>query len=262
MEPAHQLDLLAVFRQMGLHGQIALAREAAEEREQRLRTGGHKARREHGPHAREAAARVEPAQRLAHGFLRRLLQTVDAVLVHVHLAGIAGDARALERVHQQERRLRVQRGEDAHARGAVFDERLRKVCKDLARKTGVGKARLGGEGVALEPGQQRRVHAKPQHGVLRRMQVHVRKRLEDQPVAEMLHRRVRKPGRARGGYARDHAVAQGDVAVFHDVQRAGRRRGDDVPFDELQQAAAPLSVDLAKKKRPGGSRAAASPERS
>ena len=151
MQRTHQLDLACVLGKMRLHRQIALVRKPAEPCHQLVRTRRRKARRQHRTDAGKPVAGVEPAQCFALALLRRFAVVIGAAAVHIDLADIARNASALEFLHKNQRRVRVQRREHAHARRAVADEPFRKAAVVHARIVGIGKAGFGAERVGVEP---------------------------------------------------------------------------------------------------------------
>lgn len=194
---------------------------------------GREAGRDNGLDVLKMAA-VQPAQRLADGFLRRLLQLAgQTVPVHVHLAHIAGDTGALQLVHEHQRGVGVQRGKHAHAGGAVGDQIGGQTAVDPPGVVRVGKPRLGGECVGIQPVQQRQIHAHAQHGILGRVKMHVRKGLHDEPVAEVPHLGVCQLLRQLSVQAGDHTVLQHKAAVLQNVQPPHLRRMDDVAAQNL-----------------------------
>ena len=104
----------------------------------------------------------------------------------------------------------------------------------------IGKAGLGGEGVGIQPVQQRQVHAHTQHGVLGRVEVHVGKGLHDELVAEIPQRCVGVAVRQRLVDPGDDAVLQHQKAVFRDVHPTQRRSVNDVALQDLCHGTIPL----------------------
>ncbi|MPM54799.1 hypothetical protein SDC9_101579 [bioreactor metagenome] len=174
----HQLNLALVFAQMGLHEDAALRRNFAEPAHQLIGAARRKARGQDWADAGKLYAFVQPAQGFAFALLRQLL-TFAACAIHVHFADKAAHARFFQLFHQDQRRVRVRGRIDANPRGAVFDKLRGKAGIHLAREAAVRKARFGFEGIGLEPVHQRQIHAHAEHRILRRVQMHVRKTLQD-----------------------------------------------------------------------------------
>ncbi|MPM49386.1 hypothetical protein SDC9_96115 [bioreactor metagenome] len=105
---------------------------------------------------------------------------------------------------------------DANARSSIIYEFRRKppVCR--ARKLRVRKPRLRFKGVCLEPIHQRQIHAHAEHGILRRMQMHVRKALQNQPAAIVRKLRAGKFSGRFGKHAGNNTVYNGDVTILRD----------------------------------------------
>ncbi|CAN4037230.1 hypothetical protein KMBAHK_KMBAHK_11545, partial [Dysosmobacter welbionis] len=102
----------------------------------------------------------QPAERLTPGLLCGLLQQAGgSVPVHVHLAHVAGDAGLLQFLHQDQRGVRVERGEHAHPRGAVCNKLPGQAAVNLPGVACVREPGLCGKGVCVQPVQQGQVHA-------------------------------------------------------------------------------------------------------
>ena len=174
-------------------------------------------------------AGIQPAQSLGHGLLCRLLQLAgQAVAVHVDLAHIAGDAGALQLVHEDEGSVGVEGREHTDAGSAVGDQVCSQPTVDTAGVVQISEPRLGGERVGVEPVQQRQIHAHAQHGVLGRMEMHIREGLHDEAVAEVAHLGdLRALGQLRVQTG-DNAVLQHQAAVLENVQAAHGGRVDDI----------------------------------
>lgn len=242
-------DLTLIFGQVRLDVQPALRGELAEPAHQLVGARWGEARRQDGLDGLEAPARIQPAQRFALGLLGRLLKLGAAVAVHVDLADIARDARLFELFHQNERRVRVEGGKHANARRAARDEVARELFVNAAGVVAVFKARLGLERVGVEPVDQRQIHAHAEHGVLRRVQVHVDKRRHDEAITVVDDFRV---GVLRHGLfnALDAAVVmQDEAAVLDDLELAERRCGNEIALEDLHISHSCFSF-VQKKKRP------------
>ena len=175
---ADPFNLLVVFREVGLHGQIPLLRQLPQEGHQLIRAGGGEAGGQHGLDMLEILAAIQPAQRFGHGFLRRFFQNAGGVVaVHVDLAHVTDDAGLFQFVHQNERGVGVQGGEHADAGGTACNQLLGQSAIDFAGVGRVCEAGLCREGIGIQPVQQRQVHAGAQHGILGRVEVQVRKGL-------------------------------------------------------------------------------------
>ena len=189
----HPGDLMGVLRQVGLDVQPALGGQLAQRRHQLIGAAGREPGREDGLDVLEPAA-VQPAQRLGYGLLGGLLQSAgQAVAIHVHLTHVAGDAGTLQLVHEDQRGIGVEGGEHTHPGRAAGDQVGGQAAVDAAGVVRVGEAGLGGERVGVQPVQQRQVHAHAQHGVLGRVEVHIREGLHDEVVAKVLQLRVLQP---------------------------------------------------------------------
>ena len=92
----------------------------------------------------------------------------------------------------------------------------------------VGEPGLRGERVGVQPVQQLQIHAHTQHGILGRVEVHVRKGLHQQPVAVVPQLRLRQLLRQHRVDAPDHAILQHHVAPLQNGQLPHFRRVDDI----------------------------------
>ena len=180
VERAHPCDFVEVFRQVRLDVEVLLGGNFAERGHQLVCAGWGKARRDNRADKAEAAAALKPAARFADGLLGGLLKVFTAVAVHVDLADKAGHTGVFELLHQNERRVRVERGKHAHARCAVCDEVVRQTAVDAAGVVEVCELRLDRERVGFEPVEQRQVHTHADVRKLGRVQVHIGKRLHDE----------------------------------------------------------------------------------
>ena len=224
----HPGDLVGALGQVGLDVQPSFRRDAAQLGHEPVGATGSKAGRDNGLDVLKMAG-VQPAERLGHGLLRRLLQLAgQAVAVHVDLAHIAGDAGALQLVHEDEGSVGVEGGEHTDAGGAVGDQVGSQPAVDAAGVVQISEPRLGGERVGVEPVQQRQVHPHAQHGVLGRMEMHIREGLHDNAVAEVADLRALQMGGQIGIKAGNDAVLQHQAAVLENVQAAHGGRVDDI----------------------------------
>ena len=125
----------------------------------------------------------------------------------------------------------MQRREHTHPGCSVFGKLRRQLAVDLPGKAGVGKFCLGGEGVGIQPFEQRQIHAHAQHGILGRVQVHIGEGLQNQIAAAVLHGATGKLRRQCLIHALNDAVHSHQIAVFGDVQFTQRGSGDDGSFE-------------------------------
>ena len=143
-------------------------------------------------------------------------------------------------------------GEHTNARRAARDEVACKLLVNAAGIVVVGKARLGLEGVGVEPVNERQIHAHAEHGILRRVQVHIDERRHDELVAvvddlgvDMLRHSLFN--------AFDRAVViKHEAAVLDDLKRAERGRGDEMAFENFHAVSLLFGKKLQKKKCPPG----------
>ena len=229
----HPLDLAGVLRQVGLDVQLPLPGQLPQRRHKLVGTAGREPRRDDGPDVFKMTP-VQPPHRLADGLLRGFLQHPgQAIAIHVHLAYIAGDAGPLQLIHQDPRGLRVKGREHAHPRGAAGDEVSGQPPVHPAGVVRVGEPRLRGKRVGVQPVQQLQVHPHAQHGILRRVEVHVHEGLHQQPVAVVSQLcPLQLPGQI-GTDRLYHAVLQHQAAVLQDGQLPHLRGVNDVSAQHL-----------------------------
>ena len=235
VELAHPGHLCLVLRQVGLDGEIPLRRQFAQKRHQLVSAGGGEPGRQHGLHQAEVLTGIQPAERLTPGLLCGLLQQAGgSVPVHVHLAHVAGDAGLLQFLHQDQRGVRVERGEHAHPRGAVCNKLPGQAAVNLPGVACVREPGLCGKGVCVQPVQQGQVHAHPQHGVLGRMEVQIRKGLEDQRVSPVLHRGTGVLLGQRPVHTPDEAVLGHQISARQGIQLSQGGSGQNSSLDDRQ----------------------------
>ena len=223
VKPGHQLHFRGVLRQMGLHGQSPLRRQTAQEAHQPVCAGGREPGGQNGLHMGEVLTGLQPPQRFPLRVLRGFLKLRHTVPVHVYLAHQTADAGFFQLFHQDERGVGVQGGEHAHTGGSPGNQLPGQAAVGLPGKLPVREPGLGGEGIAVEPIQQRHVHAHAHHGVLGRVQVHVREGLHHQPVAVIHHGTGGKRLRQTRIQALNHAVLQNQKAPLQSAQLSQRR---------------------------------------
>ena len=89
---------------------------------------------------------------------------------------------------------------------------------------------LRGEGVGVQPVQQGQVHAHAQHGILGGVEMQVRKGLQNQGVAVVLHACPGVLLRQDGEHPCDDAVFRHQIPIFRNIQLPQFRGGDDGSF--------------------------------
>ena len=231
MELAYPVHLRAVFRQVGLHRQIALRRQLSQKCHQLIRAGGGEPRGQNRLDVPEILTGIQPSQRFAHGFLCGLLQHAGcAVAVHVHLTYVAGDPRFFQLVHQDQGGVGVEGGKHTHPGRPAGHQFPRQLPVHRPGVVRLRKPCLRGEGVGIQPVQQGQIHTHPQHGILGSVEVQVRKGLDDQAVSIVLHRRSGILLRQHRIHPGNDAVFSDEITVFRHIQPAADRRGNDISF--------------------------------
>ena len=129
----------------------------------------------------------------------------------------------------------------------------RVACKLLVNAAGVvvvGKARLGLEGVGVEPVNERQVHAHAEHGILRRVQVHIDERRHDELVAVVDDLSVDMLRHSLFDAFDRAVVIKHEAAVLDDLKRAERGRGDEMAFEDLHAASLLFGKNCKRKSVP------------
>ena len=134
----------------------------------------------------------------------------------------------------------MQGGEHGHAGGAVGDQVAGQALIGAAGIVQIGEPGFGGEGVGIQPVQQRQIHAHAQHGILGGVEVHIGEGLHDQLVAVIPQWGVGVAVRQGVVDPGDDAVLQHQKAVFGDVHPAQCRGVDDVALQDLCHGTIPL----------------------
>ena len=195
---AHHGYLLKIFAQMRLRAEPVFCPECAKPRHQLIRTAWREARRYYGPYAAEAGKRFhDKAAFFAQRALGCFAQFIGGVPVHAYFAHEAVYARALKLLHQHKACVRMHGGKCAHMRCAARDKLPCKHGINLPREAGILKHGLRAEGIVIKPLHKRQIHTEPQHGILRRMKMHVAKRGGYYPAAEVLYVSALVCGRQR-----------------------------------------------------------------
>ena len=122
----------------------------------------------------------------------------------------------------------MQRGEHADPRCAVSYQILSERAIHLPGIDWISVFRFSGKGIGFEPLQQRSIHAGAHILILRSMQVHIGKALQDQRFAKVFHLRFRHVFWQDRAYPYDDAVLQNKVTVRMDAQRVRRQCFQDV----------------------------------
>ena len=185
---AHHGYLLKIFAQMRLRAKAVFLLQFAKTRHQLIRTAWREARRYYGPYAAEAGKRFhDKAAFFAQCALGCFAQFIGGVPVHAYFAHEAVYARALQLLRQHKACVRMHGGKCAHLRCAARNKLPCKHGINLPREAGILKHGLRAEGIVIKPLHKRQIHAQPQHGILRRVKMHIAKRGGYYSAAEVLY---------------------------------------------------------------------------
>ncbi len=227
---AHHGYLLKIFAEMRLRAEPVFRAERAKPRHKLIRTAWREARRYYGPYAAEAGKRFpDKAALFAKRALGCFAQFIGGVPVHAYFAHEAVYARALKLLHQHKACVRMHGGKRANVRCAARDKLPCKHGINLPREARVLKHGLRAESIVIKPLHKRQIHTKPQHGILRRVKMHIAKRGCYYSAAEVLYVRVLICGLQR--VCSKHALYNARFigyynAVFGYVYFVVRIRGD------------------------------------
>ncbi len=221
-DPAH---FVAVFGHMRLHikpaGALGVALQQATGHGQLGSAAGGGEARGHGVgQAVDTMPALDQIDAVLLSLHHIVAQVGRAVAVHQHLAGDEPHAQPLTDCEQRLAAGLVHRGEHQRRRGAVRQQRLQKTLGAQLAQLGVGVARFGREGVALQPVEQRRTEGGDDIE-LRRVHMGIDEARHHQMAAPVLPRPARVGGLVGGPHRMHPALLDQQPAVGLEAHGAG-----------------------------------------
>ena len=205
--------LPAGLHQVGLQPDAVFRAEPAEAEKQLAAAGGGKARRQDRSGMAIGAVLFQKTRRLPQASLRGLPQLVGAGGIHVDLAHVSVQPQALQAGEQIAGGCGVDRAEDDGVKRAVGDQIVSKGVVDRTGKVQIGKASLQREGVVRQPVGQQLVHGEAALGILRCVDMEIRKGRDQHVLPQFRDRRAAQRLRHGGIDALYDTALHREIAV-------------------------------------------------